>query len=99
MNEQMSSEERGKAYKLLVPLTSDEARIGAHVRVDDPTKYKVGDTFYLASYQDDEDGFWWVTFVDNKELLTRNSWSSREPGFVTFTAVRLRDIFKLFKPL
>ena len=97
-NEQMSKDEKGEAYKLLYPLDSDRAR-GLGVRVDDPKKYKPGATFYLMSYTDDSDGFWWVTFVDDKSLLTSTSWSSRQPGFITFTASKLRKVFELFKAL
>jgi len=92
-----AAEDVGQPYKLIKSLDSEEAR-RLHVRVDDPANYPVGTTLYFKSEIYDEDGFWWVTFVKDKALLDADSYGSRDPGVVTFTPMRYKDVFRVLTP-
>ncbi len=93
----LNEQQRGDEYVLKVALDSDTAkRMG--VRVDDPKKYPVGTTLYFMSDIQDEEGFWWVDFVTDKNLLNRNSYGSRDPGVIRFTPSRFNSIYQVVEP-
>ena len=90
----ISEAEEGEEFELIKPLDSSEARM-LHVRVDDPKKYPVGTKLYFAGEVYDDDGFWWIDFVTDKNLLSAGSMGSGQPGVIRFTPARYRDVFNV----
>ena len=92
----ITEQQRGQEYTLKVPLDSDAAK-RLSVRVDDPKNYPVGTTLYFMGEEYDEDGFWWVDFVTDKNLLNATSYGSRDPGVIRFTPTSFNQIFSIVK--